>query len=88
MTISIQLRQEQLIKNQLELEKADQEMRNKMAAEQELETIKLKRKQKESFLDELVCFVIMLALHRFNDYRCLQTSPLKRYWLSLKPMQS
>lgn len=39
---------------QLEMEMAKQVQRNKMAAEQELENIKLKREHKESFLNELV----------------------------------
>lgn len=51
---SLQLRQEQLVRNQLEAEKAEHEMRNKMAAEHEREAIKLKKKQKESILNELV----------------------------------
>lgn len=52
--LTIQQRQEKVLATQLAMEQAEMEMRNEKALYKEAEDARLKKKQKESILDEIV----------------------------------
>ena len=52
--VSQQLRDEQIMRSKLELEKAELEVRNRRLKEEELEALKSQKRHQESLIDELV----------------------------------
>ena len=48
------MRKDQLVKTQLELERAEQEMRSKRAIDLEMEAARAKKHEQESLIEELV----------------------------------
>lgn len=56
----LQLRYGQVLSTQLEVERVEQELRNKRALEEEQEVARSRQRQKDSIIDELVKAIVSL----------------------------